>query len=577
MADIGNLALKISADPTGAVRSLSQFQKSVGSVFGRIGKEVKDAFSNLPRTLASVFQNLNVSTIFGGGGIAGLLVGVGGPFGAIVQGALAAGQAIGKMVMETAALVDEMAKLSDRLGIAYEDFQGLAFAAELAGVSQSELETSMTMFSRVIGKGARGDTGAVEAFNRLGLSAQELAGMAPDKALLEVSRAMSKLGTDAERTAVATELFGRSGAGMLNFLESAHEQVAQANRDLQEFGSILSREQASGIEEMNDDVSRLGASFDAIIKQLTSALAPIIGGISEALSHIVAVGNAILTPLMRGIGDLLMPLVVVFRFIGQLSRLVVPITKMYYSVLLGASPILQVFRGIGDIFDAMLPAFDAVYDVFNAMLDSVNDFLASTVGQSIVGILNAAVEVARQGAGVFSEWIRSLTGVQQAAQSAGEAIADASKGFLGNSVNAMMQVTKELEDAAKRLNQQFADPLEAIQGNIEQLFQLQFNGLIDEDVFTRAMGDQISQLERLLGQTTVQLPQALEAGSSAAVSALNQFRVQSEGAQNPQERIASLLEQIRQQNAQALDFDRVQANALQQLLQERPDLLAAGV
>jgi hypothetical protein len=63
----------------------------------------------------------------------------------------------------------------------------------------------------------------------------------------------------ANKTAIAVELFGRSGANLIPLLNGGARALSDATDEATRFGLIVSTEAGRAAEQLNDNLTRLGA------------------------------------------------------------------------------------------------------------------------------------------------------------------------------------------------------------------------------------------------------------------------------------------------------------------------------
>ena len=283
MATAVGLNMKMTADTSGIGRGMTRtetqlkgLQKAAANTTGSFRGLVARGFGRTETSLAS----LQRSAISAAGSLKTLVaIQVGG---IIARGfARAASAALG-YANSLRSSIDETAKLARRTGIAVEALQGFQVAADLSGVQN--LEGALQRLTISIGDAANGVKEPQEAFDRLGLSFAELQTLAPEDQFRAVAAAISDIPGEAERAAVAADLFGRTGVELLPLFASNLEEVEKrANR----LGLVLSQDQTSAVEEMNDALSLVQQTFDGIIGQVTANLAPAITALAEEFLQFV--------------------------------------------------------------------------------------------------------------------------------------------------------------------------------------------------------------------------------------------------------------------------------------------------
>ncbi len=171
---------------------------------------------------------------------------------AVTIGATLAGGAVFGLAASTASLGDDVAKTADKLGIGTTQLQELRYAAERSGVATSAFDKSLEKMQKNLGEAAGGTGEAKDALEQLGLSAKDLIQLSPDEALAMIADRMGNVETAAERAAIANDIFGRSGVGMINMLRGGSKGLQQLQADARRTGYVLSEQAARDAEVFQD-------------------------------------------------------------------------------------------------------------------------------------------------------------------------------------------------------------------------------------------------------------------------------------------------------------------------------------
>lgn len=263
MATIANLAVNVISNTGSFNKGMSQTRK----------------------TLANTNKDV--------GGFGNKLKGLAGPIAAAVGGLLAFGKVVSG-VSQAFEKMDEAAKKALSLNIGAQQLMGLQHAAELAGMSASQLTSNMQKMQKGIGEALTGVGTAKEAFNRLGIDIEHLATLTPEQQLAKIAEAIKSIENPAERAAAATQIFGRAGMDMLPMLEGGAAAIEGSTAALQELQGTLDQQDFSAIEATNDAWTRFKTAAEGVWNQLAVALAPVLELIANVLTEIVsAIARAI--------------------------------------------------------------------------------------------------------------------------------------------------------------------------------------------------------------------------------------------------------------------------------------------
>jgi hypothetical protein len=203
---------------------------------------------------------------------------------AVAAAASALVAAAGAMIRSGLQVVDAQAKLAASLATTTESVQVLARAGDLAGVSMGEIEQATMQLTRRLAQAAQGAGPAVEALQRLNLTAEELRRLPLDQRIAAIQDALARYVPEAQRAAVASKLFGDRAALVFSRIDTA--TLRQAAEDVRDFGVAVSDQDARQIERTNDALSRLGLIWRGLANQLAVAAAPALEAVANAMAAV---------------------------------------------------------------------------------------------------------------------------------------------------------------------------------------------------------------------------------------------------------------------------------------------------
>lgn len=184
-----------------------------------------------------------------------------------------------KTAIDTADRLDE---LSNRLGISTEQLSGWGYAAKLAGSDLESLVGSLQKFSKTVAAAADSDSSQGKLFAALGINVKDAAGNLRDveDLLPEVADRFKALKNDTTEAALAQELFGRSGAELLEFLNKGSDGLRELGNEARDVGAIIDGDTAAAAAEFNDELDKLryvtNAYFTAIARELLPSLTDLV-------------------------------------------------------------------------------------------------------------------------------------------------------------------------------------------------------------------------------------------------------------------------------------------------------------
>jgi hypothetical protein len=176
--------------------------------------------------------------------------------------------------------------------------------ANEAGVETGQLTSMLGLMQRNIDALAEGTKAQVEAFKRLGLSISDLQGLSPDEQFARIAEALDKISDPTQKTALAMDVFGRSGRNAINMLDSYRAKTQEAATFQERFGIAVRQSTAESIERANDAVGRLGMVMEGLGNRLAGLVAPAIERTANGLINFAATVLGIRVELEQFFGTL---------------------------------------------------------------------------------------------------------------------------------------------------------------------------------------------------------------------------------------------------------------------------------
>lgn len=187
--------------------------------------------------------------------------------------AAAAATAFAVMSKQSINRMDEMGDMAQSLGLTVDQISKLGKVAEVEGFNLDEFGGIMSKLVKTLADARSGAEGAGSVFKTLGIDPSTIKDS--EDALLRISDKFASYEDGLEKTALAQELFGKSGAKFIAFLNQGSEGINQVAEELSVFGNV-STEAARQSGQFNDSLSKLniiGKSFtDSIVKEMLPAL-----------------------------------------------------------------------------------------------------------------------------------------------------------------------------------------------------------------------------------------------------------------------------------------------------------------
>lgn len=209
-------------------------------------------------------------------------------------GGLLSAQAAFEGFMNAINNADRLDELSSRLGISTEQLSAWGYAAKLSGSDLESLTGSIQKFSKTVASAADANSRQAELFASLGISVKDAAGNLRDveDLLPEVADRFKALDNETTETALAMELFGRSGAELLEFLNKGSDGIKDLGDEAKTLGGIIDQGTAASSAKFNDELDKLRVVVNSLFTQLARELLPQLTKLVKELNDSAKKGEA---------------------------------------------------------------------------------------------------------------------------------------------------------------------------------------------------------------------------------------------------------------------------------------------
>lgn len=253
---VGEVAIEVGADIGPLVREMTR-AKGVLSGFGRAADKIGGGLDRFGSKATALGAKLSIVS----GAIAAVTAGA---FTLAKSGA-AAGDAIG-----------DAAKAAGMSTTAFQEYRyALEDAADMSG---EEFASAAAKLNKTLGEAREGGTAAVKAFEAIGVSQEQLASSSftADQAMAAFVAKMEATTDPATAAAMATDLFGKSGATLGAALSGVPGQVGALVERARELGVVMGPEAIDAAGKFDTKMKELGAQFEAVKMKIAKVLLPFI-------------------------------------------------------------------------------------------------------------------------------------------------------------------------------------------------------------------------------------------------------------------------------------------------------------
>ena len=385
MADtIGAIGIPITADDSGlakGVANATQYLTTFGGFVKNmaagdatagltgIGSAIQGITSNLPgvSSLGSAFQALTS------------------PIGMVAAALTGTYYAATKAIGSIARLQNE----AKALGASVEGTQRFNYALAAFGASGEDVQSVLDKLRAKIGDLQSGDASATAAFQRLGLSMQQLQGMSLPEQFALIGDRLKEQGDSTIRASIAMDIFGKQWASVENLAMKGSDKFRAAGDQAERYGIVLSASQVAAMKKIADGGKQVTAAWGTIgtffKNQIALLMAPVID---------------VAQPILMKIRDALQP---VLNVVGKVMGLFGGVLGKVASVL--GKVLTPIVDAVGYVFTAIDKIADAIGWVYDKTIGLVSG-IGSWIGDKIGG----AWDWLKDKAGGAWEWVKGKAG-----------------------------------------------------------------------------------------------------------------------------------------------------------------------
>ncbi|MGH9516361.1 MAG: hypothetical protein ACRD3P_11880 [Terriglobales bacterium] len=199
-------------------------------------------------------------------------------------GLIAAFEGFKRLIESTQKYVLNLELLSEKTGIAIATLAGIQHVAESNGIAFDEIASALTRLARAQILAIEGGKQQVAAFERIGISANELKNLSPEQLFYRLAGAMANSSSHAAAVASAFALLGRGGAALIPILrmntEELHSMVEAAAK-----ASGVSSEAGATAKEWEAQVANVTEAVHSGMIPVMEALVPVMKYVESSFSY----------------------------------------------------------------------------------------------------------------------------------------------------------------------------------------------------------------------------------------------------------------------------------------------------
>lgn len=434
MAEENAITVKIGAETDGIERGLSEIQNSL--------KKIEKAGSDSAGSFDSSFLKMSGAVAVGQAAV--------NAFGTVLNGVFSAAKGVVDGFSAALDLGGTLSDLSASTGETAGNLLLLQRAFDNTGSGADAVGPVLAKLQNNIFGAGEGSKAAADAFGRMGISMDEMAGKTPTEQLALVASGISGIQDPAARAATAIDIFGKSGAQLLPLLTNFSGEIDEARATVGSLADIMDR-RANVFDAVGDRFLIIQQKVRDFAAGILDKALPAIDAITSALSRIDA----------AAIGQRLAD-----AFLGGQNAM------NGFQAAVDAISIGQVSLAFQVFWESLklqaMQTADSIYKNLAAAFQTAGDFLAKTLGpgSGAFALLETGFKIlsAKVQEGIFSGLSNALAGMgplfAKGAETAKYQMETAARSveMLTTGLGAQVEVVRDqMSEAGKALPQSFEE------------------------------------------------------------------------------------------------------------------------
>lgn len=389
MDDAAGSASDLESGASSAADAVDAVADALGGVDGSCMDDAASSAENMADSFSGLLTG--VGQMVGGDGLGGLktalsslpiskaTVGVAAFSGALV----AAGAGISSQVSALAEYGDHIDKNSQKLGISATAYQEWDAILQHSGTSIDSFGAAFKTLSNAAADGSKATTAA---FEKLGLSIQDVQNMSKEDLFATVISRLQQMEDGTERTAIGADLLGRGIMELGPLLNTSAEDTEAMRQAVHDLGGVMSDTAVKAAARFQDSLQDMGTAASGLGRQLFSALLPAASNAFDGLAEIFKGAQAILSPIIEELGQAFQRVkdAIDNAFTPEQQAAISEFFSTIASVVVAAP-----FAVLAGVINIVVVAFELLIDVAGAVVSFFTETLPGaieTVGSFFSGL-----------------------------------------------------------------------------------------------------------------------------------------------------------------------------------------------
>lgn len=472
--DAAGSADDLASGADGAASAADAVATALIGIDGSTLDSAASSAENLSSSLETVAGN--VGKMLGGdvfGGLKGMLSSL--PIPAATAGVVALGGAVavagGVVASQIGSLAeygDHIDKTSQKLGISAQAYQEWDAILQHSGTSIDSFGAAFKTLSNAAADGSKATTAA---FEKLGLSIQDVQSMSKEDLFATVISRLQQMEDGTERTAIGADLLGRGIMELGPLLNTSAEDTEAMRQAVHDLGGVMSDDAVKGSAAFQDSLQDLQTAAKGAGRGILLELMPLGTSIMEGLTGALKAAHSILAPVLESVKASFASLketinntftpeqqAAICDFLSNLAGLLIalPFAVVTTAVTLLVSvfdALIQIGKAVVDFFTGLPSAVKSAVETVNNAASSAFESMRNAISNAVDSIKKAVSQawdsVKSATTGAMDNVKSAVTNAWNAVKSTVSSVLDAIKSTVTSAWNAVKSTITSVMDAVK--------------------------------------------------------------------------------------------------------------------------------
>jgi lambda family phage tail tape measure protein len=192
---------------------------------------------------------------------------------------------MGEFIKSSMESADKLGKMAQSVGVSTEALSRMSVSARLSDIDMETLAGAMGKLSKNAIDAAAGTGAAKSAFEFLNISVKDSNGhlKSNDQIMSEVADRFSKMEDGAGKTALAMDIFGKTGKALIPMLNGGSAEMNKFADLSDKLGLTLSGPTSQAAQDVNDRFTIMKMANEGLVNHAMQAMLPTFDKISQAM------------------------------------------------------------------------------------------------------------------------------------------------------------------------------------------------------------------------------------------------------------------------------------------------------